>query len=270
MLKNLIALAIAAVCLAAPALAGKDGFSPDGVAEFSILPGWRTETGTYLAALRVQLAPGWKTYWRAPGDAGIPPRFDWTGSENLSAVTFHWPVPQVFYQNGMRSIGYTRELVLPMELTPKRAGGGIELRAEIEVGVCQDICLPMAVRVAAALDGAGQPDARIRGALAARPATGREAGLKSAACRIEPIRDGLRVTARIDMPALGSGEVAVFEHPDQSIWVSEASTRRTGGILEAVTEMVPPSGAPFVLNRGQVRITVIGAGRAVDIVGCTG
>ncbi|MDJ0826376.1 MAG: protein-disulfide reductase DsbD family protein [Rhodobacter sp.] len=269
MLKSLVTAAAAALSIGGPTLAG-GGFSPDDVAEFSILPGWRTESGTHLSALRVQLAPGWKTYWRAPGEAGIPPRFDWSGSRNISAVAFHWPVPEVFYQNGMRTVGYEHELVLPMELTPTRNGEAISVRAEVEIGVCQDICMPMSVRVTAELDPAGQRDSRIRGAMAARPSTEGEAGLKSVTCAIEPIRDGLRVRAEIDMPSLGGREVAVFEHPDQTIWVSEASARRQGRMLQAVTEMVPPSNAPFVLDRSQVRITVIGAGRAVDIWGCSG
>ncbi|MDJ0627892.1 MAG: protein-disulfide reductase DsbD family protein [Rhodobacter sp.] len=268
MLKKLASSAAVALCLGSTALAG--GFSPDDVAQFSVLPGWRTASGTHLSALRVQLAPGWKTYWRAPGEAGIPPRFDWTGSDNLASVAFHWPVPDVFYQNGMRTVGYERELVLPMELTPKRAGGDISVQAEIEIGVCEDICIPISVRVSAELDPVGRPDARIRGAMAARPATGNEAGMTSATCRVEPIRDGLRVTAEVAMPRIGPREVAVFEHPDQSIWVSEASAKRQGGMLHAVTEMVPPSNAPFLLDRSQVRITVIGAGRAVEIRGCSG
>ncbi len=270
MLKTLISAALTAglLGLAAPAAAGE--FSPDDVAQFDILPGWRTESGTHMTALRIRLAPGWKTYWRAPGDAGIPPRFDWTGSENLSAVAFHWPTPSVFRQNGMRAVGYTDELVLPIELTPKSPGQGIALRAEVELGICQDICMPVAVRVAADLEMPGGNDPRIRAAMASRPATAREAGLRSVSCSVEPISDGLRVTADIEMPRLGGDEIAVFELPDQTIWVAEAEASRQGERLTAVTEMVPSTNGPFLLNRSEVRITVLAAGRAVDIWGCNG
>ena len=130
--------------------------------------------------------------------------------------------------------------------------------------------MPISVRVAADLDNAGQSDARIEAAMNARPDTAREAGLRSATCQIEQIKDGLRVIAALDLPPLGPGEIAVFEHPDKSIWVSEASVRRNGRTLRAVTEMVPPSNAPFILDRSQIRITVLGAGRGVDIWGCRG
>jgi len=270
MLKKLSSAATCLALLATSAIAGSGGFSAEDVADFQMLPGWRTENGTYMTALRITLAPGWKTYWRAPGDSGIPPRFDWDGSRNLSAVQFHWPTPDVFHQNGMRTVGYKNELVLPIELTPKQVGRDVTLRASIELGVCEDICMPISVRVSADLQGAGAADPRIKAAMKARPDTAQEAGMRDIACAVEPIADGLRLTATIDMPKLGKEEIAVFELPDQTIWVAEASANRQGRTLTATTEMVPPSNAPFMLDRSQVRITVMGAGRAVDILGCTG
>ncbi|MCG6904542.1 MAG: hypothetical protein LJE68_17875 [Rhodobacter sp.] len=270
MLKKLFSALIALQMLGSAALAGSGGFSPDDVAGFEILPGWRTENGTHMTALRITLAPGWKTYWRAPGEAGIPPRFDWAGSSNLSGVVFHWPTPDVFHQNGMRAVGYKTELVLPIELTPIRKGQPITLRAAVELGVCQDICMPISVRVAADLPSSGRSDPRIRAAIDARPATSREAGMRSISCSVEPISDGLRLTARIDLPSVGRDEIAVFELPDQTIWVAEAETSRNGRTLTAVTDMVPPASGPFLLDRSQVRITVLAGHRAVDIWGCNG
>lgn len=270
MLKLLSSIVTSLFLLGSAAVAGSGGFSPDDVARFDILPGWRTESGTHMTALRITLAPGWKTYWRAPGDSGIPPRFDWERSENLSAVQFHWPTPDVFHLNGMTTVGYKHELVLPIELTPHRPGQDIAMRAEIELGVCQDICMPVSVRVSADLQGAGASDPRIHAAIKDRPATAREAGLRDIRCSVQPVSDGLRVTALIDMPKLGKGEIAVFELPDQSIWVAEAQANRQGRTLTAVTEMVPPGNAPFLLDRSTLRITVLGAGRAVDIMGCPG
>lgn len=261
---------IQAAIPAAPALAGGAPFAAGAVADVSILPGWRTSGGTHLAALRIRLAPGWKTYWRAPGDAGIPPQFDWSGSHNLRGVAFHWPTPGVFESNGMRTLGYADELILPIELTPRIKGQDIVLRAGVALGVCQDVCMPMNVRVAADLTPQGQADPRIRKALAAQPRSAAQAGVTGAHCRVEPIADGLRITATLSMPSLGPGEIAVFEHPDQSIWVGEAKAHRQGGALTAVTEMVPPSNRPFPLDRSRLRITVLGRGGAVDITGCTG
>ena len=262
---------VLALCLFGTAAFADSGrFSLDDVAEFDVLPGWRTETGTHMAALHVRLAPGWKTYWRAPGEASIPPRFDWSGSRNLASAEFHWPTPEVFFQNGMRSVGYGGELVLPVELTPRAEGKRMLLRSEIQLGVCKDICVPVQTRISVDLEGRGDRDPRILAALESRPETPHEAGLRAITCKVEPISDGLRLIADIDIPRIGSHEVTVFELPDHSIWVADARSRRTGNRLRAFTELVPPSNRPFLLDRSSVRITILGDARAVDIVGCTG
>src|ERR1700716_4037409 len=50
-----------------------------------------------LGGIAFQLAPGWKTYWRTPGDSGVPPRFDFSKSESIEAVTILWPAPPPVY-----------------------------------------------------------------------------------------------------------------------------------------------------------------------------
>lgn len=256
--------ALLSLCTALPAAAGPG----DGVATVDVLPGWRAESGVHMSALRIRLAPGWKTYWRSPGDAGIPPRFGWDGSTNLASVRIHWPRPGVYEINGMRSIGYYGEVILPIELVPQRPGEPIVLNAEIEMGVCKDICVPMGTHVSAEIPLQGADDPAIRAALADRPVDGRAAGVARVACDVEPIADGLQLTARIDMPRIGANEVAVFELPDQAIWVSESQGHRDGQRLTARSDLVPPSGTPFLLDRSQVRITVLGEGRAVEMWGC--
>lgn len=238
------------------------------VVRAEVLPGWRTEGLTHMAALQLTLSPGWKTYWRSPGDAGIPPQFDWAGSENVRSVRFHWPRPQVFNLNGLRSIGYRGELILPMEVTAIDPRQPIRLRAVVDLGVCRDICLPASLTLDADLPGTGAPDAVISAALHNRPATGTEAGLARIVCHVEPIADGLRLTAEIDMPSTGSPEVVVVEAGERSIWVAESVSIRAGDRLTATTELVAPSGQPFMLNRSALTVTVLGQDRAVEITGC--
>ncbi len=266
---TLAALVLATGATGPAAEAGSGYPDPFEVAQFRILPGWRTPEGTHMAGLHITLAPGWKTYWRAPGDAGIPPELDWSGSRNLAGMSFHWPVPKVFHQNGLRSIGYSGEVLLPMELVPD-GPGTIALSAELSIGVCEDVCMPMHVRLRADLPAGARPDPRIGAALRDRPMTEAEAGVVSVRCTVEPIDDGLRMRAEIAMPALPGDEVAVFETADPRIWVSESAVTRQGGALWAESDMVPPNGKPFFLNRSDVRITVIGGDSAVDIRGCDG
>ncbi|MGH1331836.1 MAG: protein-disulfide reductase DsbD domain-containing protein [Paracoccaceae bacterium] len=253
---------------AAPVQAGDDDLASKAIVD--VLPGWRQSGGAHMAALRVRLAPGWKTYWRAPGSAGIPPRFGWNGSRNLQGVTFHWPVPQVFEQNGMRSIGYADELILPMELTARDPSAPISLRAEVELGVCLEICMPLTVRISAELPQVKGRAAHpaITSALRNRPATAAEAGVSEITCSATPIADGMRLTASFLMPSLGAREIAIVELSDQTIWIAEAQTARAGGKITTHADMVPPQAAPFLLDRSDVRITMLGSKGAVDILGC--
>lgn len=232
-------------------------------------PGWQTASGTHMAALHLRLAPDWKTYWRAPGDAGIPPQFNWAGSENVASVRFFWPSPDVFNTNGMQTVGYHDELVLPVEVTAVDPSRPVRLRAAVDLGVCKDICVPATLVLDSLLAAPGRADATITAALDAQPMTARQAGLGRITCALAPIADGLRITAQMDMPAIGSDEVVVFEAGSSDIWVSQADVQRDGRQLQASADMVAPSGQPFSLDRGAVTVTVIGSqGRAVELRGC--
>lgn len=242
--------------------------TPEDVVKADLLAGWDTGKGTHMAALRLRLAPEWKTYWRAPGDAGIPPIFDWSGSENLSAVRLHWPRPVVFSLNGMNTIGYHDEMVLPIEVTPADPSRPVTLRMQVDMGVCNEICMPASVTVGAMLVADGQGDAVIKAALADRPVAARAAGVGAVTCQVEPIADGLRVTARMQLPSQGASETVVLEAGRDGVWVSESQSERQGGELVAMADMVPPEGAPFALDRSAMVVTVIGPDRAVEIRGC--
>ena len=259
---------LALLAFAAPVLAQE---VPANVVSATIREGWQTEAGTQMAALELRLAPGWKTYWRAPGEGGIPPEFDWSGSSNIGALSFHWPKPEVFELNGMRSFGYHESLVLPIEFRPAEAGQPVHIEAEIDLGVCNEICVPMTVAVAADLAPGGAPDPVIRAALAEMPESATEAGLTAARCEAEPLRDGLRLTSRLALPRLGPDEIAVVELADRSVWVSPAETRRNGDELSATADLVPADARPFALDRSAVRITLFGSGgRVVEVQGCAG
>ena len=233
-----------------------------------LLPGWRAADGTHVAAVRVRLAPGWKTYWRAPGDAGIPPAFDWSGSHNVATVRIDWPRPELFSFNGMRTLGYGGEMILPVRIAPRDPAAPIHLDAAIDLGVCSDICVPATLDLAVDLPPVGRADPAIRAALAARPETAAEAGVRRIACTVEAADDGLRLTAEVDVPPLGRGEMAVIEAADATLWVSEARTTRHGGRLVAVADVVPLTDAPVALDRRGITVTLLSVGRAVELHGC--
>jgi DsbC/DsbD-like thiol-disulfide interchange protein len=97
-----------------------------------------------LGGVAVQLDPGWKTYWRTPGDSGVPPRFDFSKSDNVEAVTVLWPAPTKFDDGGGGfSLGYHDQVVLPLRIVPKVNDKPVTLRANINYAVCEKICIPV-------------------------------------------------------------------------------------------------------------------------------
>jgi DsbC/DsbD-like thiol-disulfide interchange protein len=97
-----------------------------------------------LGGIAIQLDPGWKTYWRTSGDSGVPPRFDFSKSDNIEAVTVLWPAPLKFDDGaGGFSLGYHDQVVLPLRIVPKSNDKPVTLRASINYAVCEKICIPV-------------------------------------------------------------------------------------------------------------------------------
>ena len=254
-----------ALATATPAFAGPF----DDLAQIEVIPGWETPSGTHMTAMRITLRPGWKTYWRAPGDGGIPAQLTWTGSQNITAAQFHWPTPVVFNQDGMQSIGYYDSLVLPIELTQADADAPTRIAGQITIGVCEDICVPVTMPFAADLPADGRRDGAITASLLNQPFQAQEAGVQGATCSISPAADGLTVTATLTMPPAGQREAVVIEAGNPEVWVSQADITRTGNQLQATVDMVHATSSSFALDRSAIRITVLGSDHAVDVQGCT-
>ena len=105
---TLIAVVALSAAAAAPGIGAAQSVVSTGQSFVSgrIIPGSRQDDGSRLAGLRLTLARGWKTYWRSPGEAGVPPSFDWSRSENVAGVEVLWPRPKFFDSFGLTTIGY--------------------------------------------------------------------------------------------------------------------------------------------------------------------
>ena len=148
MVPKRVALALMATLLAsslAVAARAQDA-SPwlrDSHSAVRLLAGSRSGS-VLLGGIAFQLEPGWKTYWRTPGDSGVPPRFDFSKSENIDAVTVLWPAPSKFDDGaGGHSLGYHDQVVLPLRIVAKNADKPVTLRASINYAVCQKLCIPV-------------------------------------------------------------------------------------------------------------------------------
>lgn len=241
-----------------------------GMARFEILPGWRTPSGDHIAAAKITLAPGWITYWRVPGEVGIPPQFSFSSDSDIAMITPHLPVPEVFDKAGIISIGYENSVIFPLTVDTNGVTGDIPLSGALSVGVCEEICIPATFTFETVLPQSGRRDAGIIAALDSKPLTAGQANAGKVTCVIDPIEDGLRVTTRIDVRQSSTSEYVVIEPSDPNIWVSQTEVVRSGASLSGTVEMALLTGGPFAFDRSAVRITVLNNdGSAVDLRGCS-
>lgn len=108
------------------------------VAEEGVAPG----AANLSAGLALDLGEGWKTYWRSPGEVGIPPEIDWSESDNLADVEFLWPAPERFTAFGIENFGYHERVVFPLRLKLERPGEPVHLAAMVRLLTCSDVCVP--------------------------------------------------------------------------------------------------------------------------------
>jgi len=189
-------------------------------AENAVAPG----AGTLSAGLDLDLGEGWKTYWRSPGEVGIPPSVDWSGSENIADVQFLWPAPERFTAFGIENFGYHDEVVFPLRITLADPGAPVRLRAQVSLLTCSDICVPQTFALNLSLPpGTGiDSEAAERITMFAEkvPEEGPSAGITVEAAHLSEDMTALTLTARSDaafrspdvFPELGIG--TAFGKPD--------------------------------------------------------
>ncbi len=138
----------------------------DAHSSLRLLAGSRTGS-VLVGGIEIQLQPGWKTYWRAPGDSGVPPRFDFSKSTNVESVTPLYPAPKKFDDGaGGVSYGYHKHVIFPLRIVPKNPNEPVQLRAAISYAVCEKLCLPVEAEAELAFTSAASAlDSLVAGAL---------------------------------------------------------------------------------------------------------
>lgn len=183
----LAALAMGAMSAIAPfepgfaAPEGRPGWSDQPNSKVRLLGGTVTDDGkpALYAGVQLRMDEGWKTYWRNPGDSGVPPTFDWSGSKNVENVEVFYPAPHRFADAGGTAIGYDGEVVFPLRITPKRAGEPVTLALTFDYGLCKDLCIPNSVALESELPAdLGEGDGTVlRTALSSVPKSPQEGDL---------------------------------------------------------------------------------------------
>ena len=271
-LKRYVHLAIAStvltviLCLAsiAPAQA-------EGLRNAMLRPGWLASDGNYYTALDLMLSKGWKTYWRAPGEYGYPPKIEYTGSTNLQKAEPIWPAPIVFGSDNMETIGYAEHLVLPIKLTPVDAAHPIKLELSAQLGICLDICVPIFLSFSQQLDPVQRSaDLATLLALENQPVPRAQSNLQYLDCKFTPHEDAILITIAAAIPSLGARETLIIEYKQLDHWVLMEPTRREGPLLQALGYLTDETGAaPLSISRQKIQITLIGSLGAADLGDCT-
>ncbi len=259
-----------AVALGGVADAGAQAIVSTGESFVSarLLPGIREEGGVRLMGLRLTLKPGWKTYWRTPGSAGIPPQFDWSASQNISTVQVMWPRPEVFQSFGLQTIGYSERVVFPVRVTPADPAAPIEIGLTADLGVCSELCVLEQVTLSETIDQ-DTPDIgsrEIRRAYRSIPRIGRDAGLTEMACRIYPSGNAHRFEATMTFASPFTSPVVVAEG-GASMWVHKTESSVAGTAVE-VAGQIELTEASAWIDRDDLRFTVLDGLNSADIHGC--
>ena len=142
---------ILSICFVAPWLAGQvaaAGLSSDWVKtpytqSRLMVGGYDPATQKLHLGWHVLLAKGWKTYWRSPGEAGMPPRWNWHETKNLRQISVKWPVPERLNFYGYDTFVYHDEVILPVEVDLKDPTAATQLSLALDYMVCKDICVPL-------------------------------------------------------------------------------------------------------------------------------
>ncbi|MEO0622975.1 MAG: protein-disulfide reductase DsbD domain-containing protein [Pseudomonadota bacterium] len=223
--------------------------------------------GERIAGLEFVMAPGWKTYWRAPGEAGVPPRFDWSGSQNLAEIEVLWPAPELFESFGMTTIGYGDRVVLPVRLVPQNPAEPIQVSVAMELGVCLDICVFENTTIEATYAPSDTSSvAVIEAALSAVPPSGAAAGVTHAECRIEGTGRDRQFTASLEVSSPLINPYVVIEGTEDS-WFYDTDVTQNGSQIAVQAALGLASEDQWV-TREDIRITLLASNRAVDIQGC--
>ena len=220
-----------------------------------------------LGGIAFQLQPGWKTYWRTPGDSGVPPRFDFSKSENIEAVTILWPAPTKFDDGaGGHSLGYHDQIVLPLRIVAKNADKPVTLRAAVNYAVCEKLCIPVEAEPELAFTSvASTEDSALFAALDTVPKPANIGDPNPLTIR-DVKRDG-KTTVLVDVVApADAGNVGLFVEgptPDWSLPVPNLVKHGPPGVKRFSFELdgMPPGANP---EGAALKLTLVGGERSYE------
>jgi DsbC/DsbD-like thiol-disulfide interchange protein len=263
--RTLAALAVVAVCSVAAKAEDTSSWIREDHSAVRLLAGSRSGA-VLLGGIEIQLEQGWKTYWRTPGDSGVPPRIDFSKSDNVDAVTVLWPAPMAFEDGtGGISLGYKKHVVLPLRIVAKNADKPVTLRVSFDYAVCEKLCVPVEAKPELEFNSvASTQDSALSTALDAVPVPANIGDPNPITIR-DVVRRGDK-DVDIDVVAPETAKVSVFVEgptPDWSLPVpapqgdGAPGIKRFSFVLDGVPPGVQPAGA-------MLKFTLVGPDKAYE------
>jgi DsbC/DsbD-like thiol-disulfide interchange protein len=221
------------------------------------------------AGIEIKLGRGWHTYWRYPGDSGVPPQFDFGQSQNVKSVDVLWPVPQRLAEAGGVAIGYVNNVIFPLRVVPADATKPVVLRLKLDYAICEKLCVPVEGKVELSLArGPSSQDAALSAAEARVPqkqALGQGSALAVRSVRRE---DGApRPQVVVDLVAPAGASVDLFAEgptPQWALPVPEPVKDVPAGVRRFSFEIdgVPPGAS----DRGVLlTLTAVESGQGIEV-----
>jgi DsbC/DsbD-like thiol-disulfide interchange protein len=221
------------------------------------------------AGVEFRLQPGWKTYWRYPGDSGVPPVFDFGGSENVKSVTVLWPAPVRFSDGTGHSIGYKDSVLLPLRIVPRDERKPVVLRLKIDYAVCDSLCVPAKAKVELQLTGAdGATDAAVAAAEARVPKpTPIGAGQSLIIRSVNRMLGMFRSRVLVEVATQNSGKVDLFAEGPTPKWalpLPEPIPGTPSGLRQFGMEIdgMPPGAK---IDGATLKFTAVSTGQAIEV-----
>jgi DsbC/DsbD-like thiol-disulfide interchange protein len=226
--------------------------------------------GPIRAGVEIRLKSGWHTYWRYPGDAGVPPRFDFSQSQNLKSVEVRWPAPQRIPEQGLVAIGYTGDVILPLAIVPQIRGEPVKLRLKLDYAVCEMLCVPAEGKAELVLTaGASSHETALAAAEARVPkrtALGEGSALIVRSVRREDT--GRRPRIIVDVAAPPAAEIALFAEGPTADWALPVPAAVDGapkGLQRFAFELDgAPPGASY--DGARIALTAVAGDAAIEVV----
>ena len=181
-----------------------------------------------LVGLKLRMAPEWHTYWKNPGDSGLPTRIQWVLPEGWKAGDIQWPYPKHLPVGPLMNYGYEDEVVLLSELTPPASAkpGPVVIGAKAEWLVCKDVCIPEKGELELAMPVANGEAAADPRFLAHIERSQRMLPVKAEGWKFESSLAGKTLMVRLTPPAGITAPQKVTFFPERELLIEPAAPQK--------------------------------------------